>query len=61
LEQCRVREVLIAGKIVAQHGVSEVKETGIELPRQYDALITPGTTACGGDVRNFEREIDSYN
>jgi adenine deaminase len=33
LEQCHVREVLIAGKIVARHGVSEVKETAIELPR----------------------------
>jgi adenine deaminase len=33
LEQCHVREVLIAGKIVAQQGVSEVKETAIELPR----------------------------
>ena len=32
LEQCHVHEVLIAGKIVARHGVSEVKETAIELP-----------------------------
>jgi adenine deaminase len=32
LQQCHVREVLIAGKIVAQQGVSEVKETAIELP-----------------------------
>jgi adenine deaminase len=33
LEKCHVREVLIAGKIVARRGVPEVKETAIELPR----------------------------
>jgi adenine deaminase len=32
LEQCHVREVLIAGKILARRGVSEVRETAIELP-----------------------------
>jgi adenine deaminase len=33
LEQCHVREVMIAGRIVARQGVSEVKEIAIELPR----------------------------
>jgi adenine deaminase len=32
LEQCHVREVMIAGKVVARKGVSEVKSNAIELP-----------------------------
>ena len=49
LEQCHVREVMIAGKVVARNGVSEVKSNTIELPaNMMDSLrlgltITPET------------------
>ena len=32
LEQCRVREVLIGGRVVARHGMSEVRRDPLELP-----------------------------
>jgi adenine deaminase len=49
LEQCHVREVRIAGKIVARTGVSEVRSEAIELPEnmthslQLGLSITPET------------------
>ena len=42
LAECRVREVMIAGKFVARKGVSQVTSAAIELPRDMMHSLTVG-------------------
>jgi adenine deaminase len=44
LQTCRVREVLIGGKVAARGGVAEIKNTAIELPADMMHSLSVGTT-----------------